>query len=203
MHSRPFHWRRRFTLTFALAGCVAVLHPAARASYPWNFKGLSAAPPSGKAVHAGVFPVVSAEALDKSVIDLPAQLEGRENLLVLAWERDQSPQMETWTAVAQALQHSHPDFRVYRMLVSAPENFLFRWWDNASLRAAETDPDLLHWSVPIYMDKATLHSAIGLGANEKSITVLLVDRAGKIQWKAQGDSTAATRASLAAAVNGR
>ena len=144
-------------------------------------------------------PVIAAEALDKTPLSLPSGLEGRQNLLLLSWARDQASQVESWTAVAQALQHADFDFRVYRMLVSAPENALFRWWDNASLRAGETDPELLHWDVPIYTDEAALRRSLGLDAKEHSIAAILVDRSGKVLWKALGPSTAAARSSLLAA----
>lgn len=145
---------------------------------------------------------MQAEALDKTSILVPTQLQGRLNLLLLSWARDQSPELDTWTAVGQALQHSHTDFRVYRMPVSQEENFIFQWWDNASLRAAETDPELLHWDVPLYTDKAALMRAIGLPKDEKQVVALLVDPSGKILWKAQGASTELTRSSLIQAAGG-
>ena len=170
--------------------------------------GLTAAPLAGQAPQraavsetpqSAVFPSIAAEALDKTPILLPSQLDGRENLLLLSWARDQGPQLDTWTAVAQALQHTDAGFRVYRMPVSAPENALYRWWDSASLRAEETDPELLHWSVPLYTDKAALRRSLGLGNDDHSVAALLVDKAGHVLWKAEGLSTAATRAALLAA----
>ncbi len=146
-----------------------------------------------------MFPAISAEALDKTAVNLPLQLEGKLNLLLLFWARDQEPQIETWTAAAQALQHTQSEFKVYRMLVSAHENALYRWWDNSSLRSAETDPELLHWSVPLYTDKHALQEALGLSGNEHKIAAVLVDRSGHILWKAEGPSTPEGRAGLQAA----
>ena len=171
---------------------------SAEALPDWSPQGAGSAP----SAQPGLFPTISAEALDKTLLTLPAGLEGRQNLLLLSWARDQTPQLDTWTAVAQALQHTQTDFRVYRMLVSMPENALYRWWDNASLRAQETDPDLLHWDVPLYTDKAALRRALGLSTDENAVVAVLVDRAGRVLWKAQGASTAATRASLLAAARG-
>ncbi len=148
---------------------------------------------------SGVFPTIAAEALDKSPVNLPSQLEGRLNLLLLSWARDQGPQMDTWTAASQALQHADSEFRVYRMLVSARESALYRWWDNSSLRSAETDPELLHWSVPLYTDKRALQEALELSGNEHKIAAVLVDRTGRVLWKAEGPSAADTRAGLQAA----
>ncbi|RRA47113.1 hypothetical protein [Acidipila sp. EB88] len=152
-----------------------------------------------KAVQPDFLPEISAQALDRTSLRLPNQLQGARNLLLISWRRDQEQQLATWTAPSQALQHTRLNFKVYRMPVSAPENALYRWWDNASLRAQETDPELLHWTVPVYVDKAALHQAIGLGMDESMVVVLLVDPTGRIQWKAQGASTDATRAGLLAA----
>ncbi len=157
---------------------------------------LMAAP---QAATASVFPALAAEALDRTQLTIPAQLEGRENLLLLSWARDQGSQIDTWAAVAQAFAHTYPDVRVYRMLVSPPENALYRWWDNSSLRNAETDPDLLHWTVPLYTDRSALARALGLSGNQHKVAALLVDRAGRVLWKAEGPSTPESRAALLAA----
>ena len=151
---------------------------------------------------AGIFPSVATEALDRTPLQLPEGFEGRQNLLLLSWARDQAGQVESWTAVAQALQHTDFNFRVYRMLVSAQENVLYRWWDNASLRASETDPQLLHWSVPLYTDKTALRRSLGIAGDEHRMAAILVDRAGRVLWHAEGVSTEQTRRSLLAAAGG-
>ena len=148
------------------------------------------------------FPSITTEALDRTPLQLPAWFEGRQNLLLLSWARDQAAQVDSWTAVAQALQHTDFAFRVYRMLVSAQENALYRWWDNASLRASETDPQLLHWSVPLYTDKAVLCRSLGIADDEHRVAAVLVDRSGRVLWHAEGASTEQTRKSLLAAAQG-
>jgi hypothetical protein len=146
-----------------------------------------------------VFPPVSAEALDKQRVDLPTGLEGQVNLLLLSFARDQANQVDTWTAEAQALQHTNFGFRAYRVPVAERENALFRWWANASLRSDETDPELWHWVVPLYVEKVRFRAQLGI-ADEKSVVALLVDRQGKILWRATGASSPGARAALAAAV---
>ena len=177
MPSAPTHRRRHLAALVFFA-------------FLWN------APRHAAAQTLGAFPSITAEALDKTTINLPSQLQGSVNLLLLSWARDQAPQVETWNAVSQALLHTYPSFRVYRIPVSEPENFLFRWWDSASLRTDETDPELLHWIVPIYTDKANLRHSLHVQANDHQVLVLLVDRSGRVLWRAQGPSTAANRQSL-------
>jgi hypothetical protein len=168
--------------------------------FPWDV--LHVHPTTTQPGPPGYFPSIDTEALDKTPLHLPSQLEGKLNLLLLSWARDQQPQVDTWTAAGQALQHTHEDFRVYRMPVNDNENFIFRWWDSASLRAGETDPQLLHWDVPLYTDKATLVRAIGLPHDEHKIVAILVDPSGHILWKFQGPSTPQSRAGLLAAAGG-
>jgi hypothetical protein len=177
MPSAPTHRRKHLAALVLLA-------------FLWN------APHHASAQAPGTFPAIAAEALDKTPINLPSQLQGKLNLLLLSWARDQEPQVDTWSAVSQALLHSYPSFRVYRIPVSEPENFLFRWWDSASLRTDETDPELLHWIVPIYTDREKLRHSLNVPANDHQILALLVDRSGRVFWRTQGPSNPANRESL-------
>ncbi len=195
MRTRPALLARSIVPCVVLAACTSLAygHPRAAGFLSISRVGAQAAP------QAAVFPKLASQALDKTVIMLPEGLEGRQNLLLLSFRRDQGPQLDTWTAVSQALQHTRFDFRTYRMLVSDPENALFRWWDNSSLRATETDPDLLHWDVPLYTNKAALRESLVLPTDDRTIVVLLVDRSGHVLWMDRGSASAASRASLLAA----
>lgn len=177
-------------LGFALP-CVAA---SPTSNWVWPFSTDKTTKPSGD--QPGIFPSIQAEALDRTDITVPGQLQGAQNLLLLSWARDQGPQLDSWTAVGQALQHTQPSFSMYRMPVNDPENIVFRWWDDASLRAAETDPQLLHYDIPLYTNKSALMQAIGLTPNEHEVVALLIDRSGHILWKSQGPSTQASRSAL-------
>jgi hypothetical protein len=53
--------------------------------------------------------------------------------------------------------------------------------------------------VPLYVEKVRFRAQLGI-ADEKSVVALLVDRQGKILWRATGASSPGARAALAAAV---
>ncbi len=189
-------WHRRFRIRLALGGWLAAAGPAlgtGKLPLPQTLT----LPSAGQAL----FPPITAEALDRTAVQVPSQLEGKADILLLYWKRDQTAQLDTWTAITQAVQHGRFDVRVYRMLVSAPENALYRWWDNASLRAAETDPEMLHWSIPLYTDKPALWRSLHMPGDEQAVLVLLIDHTGHVLWRAQGASSAASRAGLQAAAN--
>ena len=144
-----------------------------------------------------VFPAVAAYNLDKVRVTLPADLDGERNLLLLSFASEQAPQVASWDAVAQALEHTEPHFRTYRLPVAGTENMLYRWWRNEALRGDESDPEMWKWTVPLYLDTEAFRRALGV-ASEKKMVVLLVDRSGRILWRADGAATPQLRAALLA-----
>src|ERR1700756_3943433 len=78
-----------------------------------------------------VFPSVASYALDKNKITLPGDLPGQINLLLISFQPEQQKEIDTWMPLAQALQHTHFNFRWYRVPVSEHENAIFRWWENS------------------------------------------------------------------------
>lgn len=145
------------------------------------------------------FPPLSAFNLAKAKLNLPSDFAAQLNLLLISFQPEQQTEIETWMPVAQALQHTNFDFRWYRMPVSASENFVFRWWDNSSMRSDETDPESYPWIVPLYVDITSFRRSLRIPTTH-AISVLLVNRQGQVIWRAQGPMSPAERSSLIAAV---
>jgi len=173
-------------LLFLLAFCFVFL-PVSRASQQ-----------SG-ASNAVVFPAISTYSLDKAKVNLPADFEGKVNLLLISFDSGQAKDLDTWMPAALALQHMNFAFRYYKLPVSNPENLIYRWWDNSSLRSVETDPETWHWIVPLYTNKEIFLRSLNI-ANEKEVVAALVDKSGHVLWKASGRITADKKAALEAAV---
>jgi len=146
-----------------------------------------------------VFPSIPSYALDKNKVTLPNDLVGQLNLLLISFQPEQQKQIDTWMPLAQALQHTNFNFRWYRLPVTEHENFVFRWWENSSMRSEETDPETWPWIVPLYTDKTQFRNTLQI-PNEKNIVALLVDKQGRVLWRASGALTQDQRASLTAAV---
>jgi hypothetical protein len=153
---------------------------------------------AGEQRKPAIFPTISSYSLDKAKVTLPDGLTGEKNLLLISFEPEQQKQVDTWMPLAQALQHTNFNFRWYRVPVSERENFIFRWWENSSMRSEETDPETWPWIVPLYVNKAEFRNALQI-QNEHDIVVLLVDRQGHVLWRASGLLTPADRVGLTAA----
>jgi len=155
--------------------------------------------PQADSSRPAVFPSLNADSLARTRLNLPADFAGRANLLLIYFEPEQAHVVDTWMPFAQALQHMNFNFRYYRMPVSNPENFIFRWWDTSSLRSVETDPETWPWIVPLYINKQEFRRSLNI-PNEKDIVVLLVNKSGQVLWRSSGRFTDDKRAPLSAAV---
>ena len=144
------------------------------------------------------FPSVTAYSLDKQKVTLPSGMEGQIDLLILSFAPEQQNDVNSWLPVAQALQHTNFQFRYYQIPIAARENFVFRWWETSSMRSDQTDPVTWHWIVPIFVDRQKFLHDLDI-PNDKQVVALLVDRHGRVLWRASGPLTDDKRNSLAAA----
>lgn len=164
------------------------------------FFPLSLASQQSDAANTAVFPAISTYSLDKAKINLPADFAGKANLLLISFAPEQAKDVDTWMPLAQALQHMNFEFRYYKLPVSNAENMLYRWWDSSSMRSVETDPETWHWIIPLYTNKELFRRSLSI-SSENEIAAALVDKNGRVLWKASGRLTPDKKAALTAAVS--
>lgn len=143
-------------------------------------------------------PTVASYALDKSKVTLPNDLSGTENVLILYFEPDQNSAALAWQYGIESMRAQHANFPIYLLPVYGRENFLARWWIDASIRSNAPATQDRRLTVPLFVDKKNFLSALKIG-NEKQPVVLLTDKAGRVQWKQQGEYDRGRLASLEAA----
>lgn len=145
------------------------------------------------------FPVVVSYNLDKNKVTLPGDLQGELNLLLLPFEREQQKDVDSWMPVVKEVATSRPGFRHYLLPVFAKENFLYRWWMNASLRSDLPQNQERQFIIPIYTNRKDFLRQLQI-TSDHEITLLLVEKDGRVIWRATGAFTAAKRASLESAL---
>jgi len=146
------------------------------------------------------FPAVTSYSLAKTKVALPADLKGKQNLLVLSFDVSQSPEVDRWLREAQSLERLHEGLRYYVLPVSERENPLYRWWENSSMRGNYSDPQEWPWIVPLYVNRKQFRSTLSI-AKDRSVVVLLTDRQGNVVWRTHGKLTAEKQAALNAAIS--
>lgn len=146
-----------------------------------------------------VFPHVSSYSLSKAKVNFPADFAGQLDLLLISFADEQQKSVATWLPEAESIQHTNFQFRYYMLPVSSNENFMFRWWENSSMRSDQPDPETWPWTVPLYLDKNHFLHALQI-PNQKQIAVLLVNKSGRVLWRTYGSITPEKKAALSDAV---
>ena len=134
------------------------------------------------------FPTVQASNLERRAFRLPSDFEGERNLVLIAFERDQQENIETWLPEAQRLLREYPKLRFYEMPTIRRGNPLFRTWLDTAMRAGIPDRSAREQTITLYLDKGEFRQALGL-PHEQNIYALLVDRNGNVLWRADGLAT--------------
>lgn len=145
------------------------------------------------------FPSIQATDLDHAQLNLPRQFAGELNLVILSFEREQQPVVDTWVPEARQIESSHGKFRFYELLAMTRQNMLYRWWFNAALRSNTTDTDLRSRILTAYVNTHAFRKPLRI-ANEKHVVAVLVDQTGKVYWRTDGACTPEKAAALQAAL---
>jgi len=150
-----------------------------------------AAPQNPKPAFDAVLPNVTAYALDKNKITLPADFSAPLNLLILSFQRDQQSVVDGWVKVmpqAGAMQ-------TWILPIAPRANGLYRWWLNSSLRGSLSPSQPRRYTVPLYVNKTQFLGALQVHS-EGEIALLLTDKTGHVVWRAEGPVTDSKRAAL-------
>ncbi len=133
----------------------------------------------------GRFPQLQAYNLEKRLLNLPGDFEGSRNLLLVAFQREQQAQVDTWLREMKRFEEFDPGFRYYELPTIQSPNRLLRWIIDTGMRRGIPDPKARARTITLYIDKAPFLKALGI-ADEKRIYCFLVDRTGRVLWRTEG-----------------
>jgi hypothetical protein len=145
-------------------------------------------------VSEGVFPKLTASNLENQTLSLPADFAGERNLLLIAFQREQQQNVDTWLHQMKRFE-SCPGFHYYELPTIDRLNPFFRWFINSGMRRGIPDHNARARTITLYLDKPSFRKALIL-VDENRIYAILVDRSGRVLWRAEGDFDEAKAASL-------
>jgi hypothetical protein len=152
-----------------------------------------AAPQNSQVSSPAVLPLVTAYALDRAKVTLPKDFAAPLNLLILSFQRDQQSVVDGW--LPQLTVSAAPSVQTWMLPVSAPENGLYRWWLNASLRSSLPESQPRRYTVPLYINKGQFLRSLQV-SSEREVVLLLTDKSGHVVWRAAGPVSDAKLAAL-------
>lgn len=130
---------------------------------------------------------------------LPGTLAGEVNLLLVAFQQRQQGDVDTWLPLARELGASHPGLRTYELPVISRGYRLVSGMIDGGMRAGIPDPEVREATITLYIDKGRFRRALAIDTEEE-ISVLLVDRSGRVLWRAGGPLQETSAAGLRAAI---
>ena len=145
------------------------------------------------------FPSVKATSLTNKPYQLPRDLEGELNLVIVAFKQWQQDWVDTWIPSLQSLAYQHKNLRVYEMPTMSRFNGIYRFMIDNGMRAGIPDKAVRAATLCAYIDVPPFAQALQLPGRD-SIYLFLLDRAGEILWRGQGAFDQAQCDELAATV---
>lgn len=145
---------------------------------------------------AAHLPVISSKDLSGRVLTLPADLPGERTLVLIAFQREQQANIDTWTR-GLALEHSELPW-LELPVIDDPGAFA-RWFINGGMRRGIKDHALWQHVVTLYTNKAALKQGLNL-SSEKDVYALVLDRQGRVLEHVAGDFSPDGAARLRAAL---
>lgn len=132
-----------------------------------------------------VFPQVNGSSLTRRKVSLPADFEGELNVVVIAFKRKQQEDVDTWMPYLRPLMADHRGLRVYELPVLPRSLTLMRGVIDGGMRGGIPDSAVRAATITLYINKTPFKKALAIKTEDR-IEVVLVDRNGKIFWRATG-----------------
>jgi len=141
------------------------------------------------------FPAVTGRSLTGRTYHLPADFEGERNLVLVAFKRHQQEDVDTWTPHLRPLAARDSTLRAYELPTLGHGYTWMRGFIDGGMRRGIPDSAVRAATITLYINKRSFRDTLAI-ADENRIHVLLVDRAGRILWRAEGPYTAEAEAAL-------
>lgn len=146
------------------------------------------------------FPRLAGRDLDERDVALPAAFDGDVNVVIVAFRRRQQAMVDTWTPWLTERAAADPGLRFYELPTIGVQWRPARRMIDGGMASAIRDEPTRRRTVTVYTDTRRTTDALAI-ADTGTVTVLLVDAAGAIRWRATGAYRDETGAALADAID--
>lgn len=130
------------------------------------------------------FPKIIGIDLNGNKQELPQAFEGKLNIVVVAFKREQQSEVDTWIKGAGDILSKNPEVRLYEVPLIYELNSFKRAWVNNGMRFGIQDEQARKRTITVYTNRDEFFTLMKM--REEEIYTLLLDDAGKILWQASG-----------------
>lgn len=182
--------KRDLVLVGAAAGAVA-------GGLGWLVTYLLTAPRNVTAVEIGdPFPPMTGRLISGRTLSIPGDLHGDIGVLIATWDFTARDQVAQWAREVLERYGVLPGIQVYQVAMVSGVGPILRKYINRAMRQGTPAPEHEH-TLFIYGDLRALHVQLDTATTaEPSAAVFLVDRSGRLAWRADGPPTLMNLVSL-------
>lgn len=145
---------------------------------------------------SGRFPALEARNLEGRRFRLPGDLDGERNLCLIAFQRWQQREVDTWLRALPASRVGDlAGFAWWEFPTIWPRGEAMQRFVDGGMRAGIPDRAARERTITLWTDVQAFRDALEL-PTERTIQVVLIDRAGRVLWRTEGAWTPEKGAAL-------
>jgi hypothetical protein len=132
------------------------------------------------------FPEVKGKNLQGNEVLFPKAFKSHGyHVVMIAFEQDQQPDVNTWLSHLDKLADSRKDFDYFELPTISRMNALMRWIIYRGMRSGIKEEVARKRTVTLHIDKEPFKEALNI-RSESDICAFLVDSEGKVIWQKKG-----------------
>lgn len=135
-----------------------------------------------------LFPKISAKNLEGDSFELPYELDGTVNILIIAFRREQQLLVDEWISYLNDYTQKNPQIAYYEIPTIHFSYLPFRWMIDGGMRAGIADKKARQRTITLYINKKEFKKHLDI-VDENTIYLVLIDKDGRIIWKTDGNIT--------------
>jgi hypothetical protein len=133
-----------------------------------------------------IFPEVKGSNLEKKKYNIPQDLEGKINVVTIAFQQWQQGLVNTWVPYLEGLKESYPELYFYEFPAMSRRYKSRRFLIDGGMRMGIPDKKVRARTITLYLDKKRFMKDLNI-ENDDNIVTFLLDSSGKILARVDGD----------------
>jgi hypothetical protein len=134
------------------------------------------------------FPDVTGRNLEGRELRLPADFASERTVVLVAFRRRQQREVDSWLPELAAMRAADPGLAVYEIPTLSSGWIPLRGWIDGGMARGIADSAVREVTVTLYIDKGPFKDALGI-TSERTIQLLVLDRDGRVTYRALGAAT--------------
>ncbi|MBY9015653.1 MAG: hypothetical protein KGD68_08190 [Candidatus Lokiarchaeota archaeon] len=132
------------------------------------------------------FPNVSGKNLEKKKYNIPYDLEGELNVLIVPFQRWHQSLADEWSVFLNKIEKSTQDFRYYEVPTLNSGYKVMRFMIDGGMRAGIPNRSVRERTITLYTNKPLFEKLLNI-KSEDTIYLFLIRKNGEILWRDEGE----------------